>query len=117
MEYEMSFLRALLFTISIEIAVLFILFKFIFKSLEIKNWLLLLTGILTSFSTLPYLWFIFPIFIHAKLWYTLISELSAILIESVIILGLLRIKYSKALLVSVACNMSSIYIGLLMKWP
>lgn len=113
----MNFLKALLFTIGIETAVLFLIFKLFYKSLEIKNWLLLLTGILTSFSTLPYLWFIYPLFIHTKLLYTLISELSAILVESIIILGLLRISYTKALIVSVACNMSSFLIGILIKWP
>jgi len=117
MDYEMSFLKALLFTISIETAVLFILFKLFYKSLKIKNWLLLLTGILTSFSTLPYLWFILPVFIHAKLWYTITSELTAIIVESFIIMGLLRINYSKSLLVSVACNMSSFFIGLIIKLP
>jgi len=117
MEYEMNFLKALLFTISIETAVLFVLFKLYYKSLKVKNWLLLITGIFTSFSTLPYLWFIFPIFIHSKLWYIIISELSAILVESVIILGLLKISYTRSLIVSVACNMSSFLIGLLIKWP
>ncbi len=117
MEYELNFLKALLFTISIETAVLFVFFKLFYRSLKIKNWLLILTGILTTFSTLPYLWFILPIFIHTKLLYTIISELSAILVESIIILGLLRIKYSKALIVSVTCNMSSFFIGLLLKWP
>ena len=117
MEYELNFLKALLFTISIETAVLFVFFKLFYRSLKIKNWLLLLTGILTSFSTLPYLWFILPLFIHKKLYYIIVSELSAIIVESFIILGLLRINYAKALIVSVACNMTSFLIGLLFNWP
>lgn len=113
MEYEISFLKALLLTIFIETSVLFLLFKVFYKTLNMSNWILLLTGILATFATLPYLWFILPLFLKTKLWYLIGSEVSAILIESVIILGLLRISYSKAILVSVICNTTSFLIGLL----
>ena len=113
MEYEFNFLKALLLTISIETAVLFFLFKVFYKTLKQSNWILLLTGILATFATLPYLWFILPLFIHAKLWYIIVSEVSAIVIESVIILGLLKINYSKAMLISLICNSSSYLVGLL----
>ena len=115
MVYEIHFLKALLLTIFIETVVLFLLFKVFYKTLKINNWLLLLTGILTSFSTLPYLWFILPLFIKTKTLYVLTSETSAVLIESVIIWALLRINYTKALVVSIACNMSSFLIGLLIR--
>jgi hypothetical protein len=117
MDYEINFLKALIFTISIETTVLFLLFKLIFKSLRIKNWLILFTGILTTFSTLPYLWFILPIFIKTHIYYSIISEVSAIMIESVIILALLRISYKKALIVSITCNMASYLVGLAINWP
>jgi hypothetical protein len=113
MEYEISFLKALLLTIVIETSVLFLLFKVFYKTLNISNWLLVLTGIVASFSTLPYLWFILPLFIKTKIFYVITSEISAILIESVIIWGLLRINYAKAIIVSVVCNMTSFLIGLL----
>jgi hypothetical protein len=115
MEYEIHFLKALLLTITIETTVLFLLFKVFYKTLKINNWLLLLSGILASFSTLPYLWFIIPLFIKTKILYVITSEISAILIESIIILGLLRINYSKAIIVSIACNMTSFLIGLIIK--
>jgi hypothetical protein len=117
MAYEMSFLKALLFTVGIETVVLFILFKLVFKSPDVKNWLLILTGILTSFSTLPYLWFILPLFIKAWIGYTVISEVTAIGIESVIVYGLLKISYKKSLIASVTCNMVSFLTGLLIHWP
>jgi hypothetical protein len=117
MDYEINFLKSLLFTISIETVVLFLLFKLPYKSLNINNKLLLLTGFLATFSTLPYLWFILPMVIKTKLYYTIISEVAAVLIESVIIMGLLRISYKKAISVSFICNMTSFLIGLLIKWP
>ena len=116
MEHEISFLNALLLTILIETSVLFLLFKVIFKDTDASTQQLLLTGIIATFATLPYLWFIFPLFIHIKLWYVIICEVSAILFESVIILGILRINYLKAILISVICNSSSFLIGLLIKF-
>ncbi len=116
MAYEITFLKALLLTIFIETAVLFFLIKVLFKSTKFGNWILLLTGVLATFSTLPYLWFILPYLIKTKLWYVIASEVSAILIESLIILGLLRTNYPKALLISVICNTTSFLIGLLINW-
>ena len=116
MEYEFNFLKALLLTISIETAVLFLLFKVFYKTLNRSNWMLLLTGILATFATLPYLWFILPLFIHAKLWYIVVSELSAIVVESVIILGVLKIDYSKAMQISIICNTCSYLVGLLINF-
>lgn len=113
MIYELNFLKALLLTISVETAVMFLLFKLVYKSLNISKLLLIFTGILTTFSTLPYLWFILPLFIQSRVPYIILSELSAVLIESVIILGILRISYRKALFVSLTCNMVSFIIGLL----
>lgn len=77
---------------------------------------MLFTGIVASLATLPYLWFIFPMFLKTRLWYILISELTAAIAESVIIFGILRINYTKALLLSFACNMVSFGIGLLINW-
>lgn len=115
MDYEISFLKALFLTIVVETSVLFLLFKMFYKTLKVSNWILLLTGILCSFSTLPYLWFILPLFLKTKMLYVISSEVSAVLIESVIIWGLLRINYAKAIIVSIACNMSSFFIGLLVR--
>jgi len=116
MAYEITFLKALSLTIFIETTVLFLLFKALYKTTKVSNWILLLTGILATFATLPYLWFILPFFIKTKLWYIITSEVSAILIESLIIMGLLRTNYPKALLVSAICNTTSFLIGLLINW-
>ena len=112
MDYEINFLKALLITITIETTVLFLLVKIFFKKHTISNYIILLTGILASFSTLPYLWFIFPLFIKTKVLYIIICESFAVLFESAVIMGLLRTTYIKALIISIICNMSSYLIGL-----
>jgi hypothetical protein len=117
MDYEIIFLKALLLTVLIETSVLFLIFKTLLKSVEANNYILLLTGILASSATLPYLWFIFPLFIKSKIWYTIFSESFAIVAESFIIKGLIQINYTKSLIISIICNAISYIIGLLINWP
>lgn len=112
MNYEILFLKSLLYTISIESIVLFILFKTVYKTVNVSNWILLFIGIITTFSTLPYVWFILPTIISNKLFYIITSELTAVIIESIIILVILKIKYKNAILISFICNAASFLIGL-----
>ena len=110
----LDFLRALFLTILIETFVLFVFFKTKFKILKINNNLLLLTGFLSSFLTLPYLWFVLPMFIQSTLFYVLIGELSVIIIETIIIWGILKINFRNAMLVSLTANLISFLMGLLL---
>ncbi len=116
MDYEMNFLKALACTICIETIVLYLLIKLLYKLPDIKNWQLLLTGISASFSTLPYLWFILPVFIKTRITYSIIGEVIVIIIESALIFGLLRISYKRSLITSVACNMASFLAGFFIHW-
>lgn len=108
-----DFLKALLLTVLIETLVPFLFFKTKFRSLPIKNKLLLFTGFLASFATLPYVWFVLPVFIQPTFTYVLVSELSVTLIESLIICSLLKVGYNRSMLISVACNLASFLAGLL----
>lgn len=109
----MLFLKSLMQTVLIETAVLLILFKFLFKAKEIKVHRLLFTGLFASFATLPYLWFVLPTYFDQRIWYILVGESFAVVMESFIIMALLRIKYLKAFFTSIACNLISFSIGLL----
>lgn len=113
MDYELSFLKALVLTIIIETSVLFLLFKTVFRTSSCNNWMLLFTGILASTATLPYLWFILPGFIKSRFYYLFIGEVSVAAFESLIIWVTLRTNYTKALIASVVCNATSFLIGLL----
>ncbi|MBE8723550.1 hypothetical protein [Flavobacterium hungaricum] len=111
-----NFLEALLLTIGIETLILFLFFKTIYRNLKIRNILLLLTGITTSLATLPYVWFVFPVFIHHRIPYLIVSESFAVIIESFLIYKLLKIEFKKAFLVSLICNVISFSIGLLINY-
>lgn len=115
MLYEYKFLISLAFTLFIEIITLYILIKFFCKEhgAKISNSLLFFTGFLSSFATLPYLWFIIPLFIKTRVQYILFGESFVILLETLIIFFLLRVSLKKSLSISFICNILSFLGGLL----
>lgn len=113
MDYEMLFLKSLLLSISIETIVLVIIYRFIFKNEEIKIGRLISTGFIATFATLPYLWFVLSDFIGQRLWYVIIGESFAVILETFIIGVILKTSLSKAFLSSLICNMISFSIGLI----
>ena len=117
MDYELLFLKSLALTIVIETCVLVIYFRFVVKLTEVKISKLLFAGFVTSFSTLPYLWFILPVYIDQRIWYVIVGESFAVLVEAVIIGAVLRIKFLKSFLCSLVCNMISFLTGFILNWP
>jgi len=110
MLYETRFLTSLAATLAIEIPVVFILVKYIFKNKSIKWYRLIFITCLASVLTLPYLWFVLYPFIDAK-YYTLVGETSVTAIEGLIYFQLLRIRIDKALIISIIANLASFFIG------
>ncbi len=110
----LDFLRALFMTIFIETSVLLVFFKTRYKNLKIKTKLIVGSGILASFSTLPYLWYILPIFFSSTWVYISIGEITVALIETLIIVSMLKIDIKKAVLVSLIANLTSFLVGLLL---
>ena len=117
MDYELLFLKSLVLTILIETSVLIIFFRLIVKQKDIVLSKLLIAGFIASFATLPYLWFIFPVYISPKIWYIIIGESFAILTETVIIRAILRAKLIPSFFCSLSCNTVSFLTGLLLSWP
>jgi hypothetical protein len=112
MIYEYLFLFSLFLTIAIETSVLFLLVRFYFKIDDLNNSLLLFAGIFSSFSTLPYLWFLLPQFIDSYQNLALIGEISVFLIESVVYYFVLKVTIQRALVLSFTCNLVSFFVGL-----
>nr|WP_321498301.1 hypothetical protein [uncultured Methanolobus sp.] len=107
-----SFILSLFLTILIETSVLFLLMRYYFKDSEIKTSLLLFAGIFSSFSTLPYLWFLLPQFIDSYGDLVVIGESSVILIEAVFYYFVLKVTIQRALQLSAICNLVSFTVGL-----
>ena len=111
MLYETRFLIALFLTLIIEVPILFAVVKYVFKE-KIKKSKILFVGFLASFSTIPYLWFVFPHYINGA-YYIYIGEIVVFFVEALIYQQLFNLKPQKALLVSFATNLASFGFGLI----
>lgn len=111
-----KYLLALVLTIIVETTVLFIVIrKFLkIKKTEIKNSLLLFTGIFVSFATLPYLWFVLPLLLYKYILLTIIGEGIVFILESIIYYFVLKVNMKQAILLSFICNLFSYILGILL---
>ena len=113
MFYELLFLKSLALTIIIETIVMIIFFRFITRTKDVEISKILAVGVIASFATLPYLWFIFSNFFDQKIWYIITGESFAVIAEAAIIHIVLRVKILKSTICSFTCNMASFLIGTL----
>lgn len=113
MAYVLEFLKALAFTLIMEIPVLFVGARYVLKipNNKVANSTLIFTGILASLCTLPYLWFVLPEFIPNYTHFLLVGESSIALLESFIYCLVLRISFKRALILSLFCNVFSFGLG------
>ena len=113
MNYEQAFLVSLLFTWIFEIITLVLITRIVFKikTSEVSAGRLLFSGILASFATLPYVWFVLQYLIQPYELFILVAEVSVVLAEAVIYYYLLNIKLARAIVLSLSCNMTSFLLG------
>lgn len=113
MVYTLAFLKALSLTIIIECITAAALGKFLGRrlSLEENYFHLILIVAFASALTLPYAWFILPEFIKSRTVYMIVSEITVTIIEAIFYTFALRVNFKNALILSVACNFASFFIG------
>jgi hypothetical protein len=113
MLYETRFWISLGVTCSVEVVVLAVLVKGVFRE-KLVSWKeLILVGALASLLTLPYLWFALKPYFDAR-YYLFIGEGIVFLVEGLLYLWLLRLKWWKAFLASVVANLVSFGAGYLL---
>ncbi|HPD81596.1 MAG TPA: hypothetical protein PK357_00670 [Candidatus Pacearchaeota archaeon] len=110
MIYQTLFLLALLLTVAVEVCAVLFLSSFLIKKTKISK--IVFASVLASVLTLPYLWFVFPVYTASK-YYVVFGEIGVFLIESFIYYRLLEIKLWKASVLSFASNALSILVGLI----
>lgn len=108
---ESRFLLSLLATLSVEIPVLVLLQKYIFRLKNIITIKMIIAGLIASVLTLPYLWFVLPPYIDAR-YYLYVGELAVIAVEGGILKVLLGIKLRTAISMSAIANICSFGMGL-----
>ena len=111
MSYGVYFLLSLLLTLAVEILTLFLTAKYLLK-IKIQTKEILRWGIFVNLFSLPYLWFVFPLFISSHN-YILIGEILVVLIESVILLQALKINFKNAFVLSLTANLASYLAGII----
>lgn len=113
-QYINNFLRSLIITILLETFALFFLCKLFFKKDNLKTWKIILTWILASSITLPILRFVLPHIFHNYTVYAIVGEVFVTFVEIFIIKYILDINRQKSTIASIACNLFSVIIGLLL---
>lgn len=108
------FLKSLLLTILLETFALFFLCKLFFKKDNLKTWKIILTWIIASTVTLPILRFVLPHIFHNYTVYAIVGEVFVTFVEIFIIKYILDINRQKSTIASIACNLFSVIIGLLL---
>ncbi len=109
--YELEFAQSLLLTIALESAAIVIISRYyLHKTFPPER--VAFAGIFPSLATLPYVWFLFPLFFRGDYTgYMLFSELTVTLVETLILRMLLPLGWREALLLSVGANTASFGIG------
>ena len=115
------FLTSLFFTDVVETLVLILLLRVLFKNrTEISR--LIFAGLYASFSTISYVWFVFP---YLTNWPSSVAigfaELFAFVTEAVLYRFVLRLDWKVAFFVSLVCNLVSYVVGPILRtyglWP
>ncbi len=115
-EYVHRFITALAFTNIIEIALLIGLIRFVLRNRGIEIWQIFFAGLYASFSTIPYVWFVFPGLTNWPYSIAIIfAEAFAFVVEAVFYRWILKLGWREAFLVSFVCNLASYSLGLLLR--
>ncbi len=110
--YELRFLIALAQTLVIETGLLLFMSKvwpFKDRFRAVRAPVILITGIIASLLTLPYVWFVFRFYFRERLAYLAVSEGFALLAEAFIYWFVLRVDFGRGLLLSLVCNAASFF--------
>ena len=111
MLYETEFLLALVTTWAIEIPMLFLIVRFVFRDTALPLARIIGIGALCTALTLPYLWFVLPPYVDAA-YYPLIGESLVVLTEAVILNRVFGLNPKRALACSLVMNAASYSLGL-----
>ncbi len=106
------FLTSLAFTDITETIVLILLLRYVFKNRTLPFSQILFAGLYASFSTISYVWFVFP---YLTAWpgstAIIFAELFAFVVEAVFYRFMLRLDWKTAFILSFVCNAVSYFVG------
>jgi len=105
-----KFFIALGVTSLVEVPLAFLIVRYLLREKRLAWHRILIIAFFASFSSLPYLWFIMPPYLDAH-YYLIYGESLVVAYEFLFYWYFLGIKWHKALVLSVLCNVISYYLG------
>jgi len=111
MSYQTNFLIALLGTEMVEIPMVIILIRYIFRIKRLRVLDILEASFLASFVTLPYLWFVLPEYLDPE-YGIYIGEIIVFIFEALLYYYILRPKLFTAFTISFVANVASYLAGI-----
>ena len=113
--YERQFLIAWLITILVETPLLVLCFQFQLAGSDNRPPLrrLIAASVFSSSATLPLLWFVWPAWIDSASAWIVSGELFAVAAEGAFYWIFLACSFTRAMLISFACNLTSFLTGLM----
>lgn len=110
--YERAFLLSLCITLAIETPIVFLIAWYKYK---IREWYsILFAGLLATVLTLPYLWFVLPVFVGDRVTYLIVGEVLVFVVEVLVYHWVLGVSFRQALVLSFVANMASAILGLVL---
>jgi hypothetical protein len=106
------FLAALLFTVVTETLALVFTLRYLFKVRNVGAVQIAYAGLAANVSSLPYLWFVLPLFCRRYFVYAAVGEVGVFLWEAVFYHMFFRFPLKKAMVLSLAANLTSFLLGL-----
>ena len=120
MIYEQKFILALIQTLLIEVPVLVFFVHYFYNknksdTIKIELYKTILIGILATSLTLPYLWFVLPVFISDRFLFVLFGEVFIVIIEMVIYNQFFHtLNLKRAFIISLTANTLSVLGGIIL---
>lgn len=116
MIYETRFLWALVVTTVMEVPVVLLFVKGIFREKKVTWKRLVLFALLASALTLPYLWFVLGPYVDRRL-YVYYGEFLVFVAEGILFWVGLDLKWYKAFIISLVANVWSWLVGVeVLRW-
>jgi len=109
MIFETQFILALVTTWVLEIPILILLLRFVFRNTSHPIAQIIGVGILCTALTLPYLWFVLPAYLDA--YYIPVGEFLIVLVEALVLNQVLKLDQKTALICSLVMNSASYFLG------
>lgn len=107
-----SFLTSLAFTVLVETTLLVFLIRTVLARTDLSVRRIVGVSALSSFATIPYVWFVFPyLYAWPRSTSLLYSEPFITLVEALCLSLLLKIDWRIALGLSIAANVASFLLG------